>query len=156
MNRNIILAPDRLRIIQLNLNKSEKAHLDFINGALGNKWDVILIQEPYLTHLGHIRAPNGFISIFPLDRLSNQEAIVRSVIWVNSKLSTNSWKEVSISRNNNLTVIQIATGPGKLTIFNIYNDCNHSNTQTLAKLLASFKRSHYRRQSWSYDLGRGL
>jgi hypothetical protein len=128
MNRNIALAPDRLRIIQLNLNKSEKAHLDFINGALGNRWDVILIQEPYLTHLGHIRAPNGFTSVFPLDRLSNQEAIVWSVIWVNSKLSTNSWKEVSISGNNDLTAIQIATGPGKLTIFNIYNDCNHSNT----------------------------
>jgi hypothetical protein len=128
MNRNIAPAPDRLRIIQLNLSKSEKAYLDFINGALGNKWDVILIQEPYFTHLGHIRAPNGFISIFSPDRLSNQEAITRSVIWVNSKLSTNSWKEVSISGNNDLTAIQIATGPGKLTIFNIYNDCNHFNT----------------------------
>jgi hypothetical protein len=128
INRNIAPAPDRLRIIQLNLNKSEKAHLDFINGALGNKWDVILIQEPYLTHLGHIRAPNGFTSVFPPDRLSNQKAIVQSVIWVNSKLSTNSWKEVSISGNNDLTAIQIANDPGKLTIFNIYNDCNHSNT----------------------------
>jgi hypothetical protein len=128
MSRNIEPAPDRLRIIQLNLNKSEKAHLDFINGALGNKWDIILIQKPYLTHLGHIRAPNSFISVFPLDRLSNQEAIIRSVIWVNSKLSTNSWKAVSISESNDLTAIQIATDPGKLTIFNIYNNCNHSNT----------------------------
>ena len=132
MNRGIKPLPDRLRIFQLNLNKSEKAHLDLINSALGKNWDIILIQEPYLTYLGHIRTPNGFTSIFPHDRLINQEATVRSVIWVNSALSTNSWKEVSITRNNDLTAVQIDAGTCKLTIFNIYNDCNHSNT--LARL----------------------
>src|SRR5277367_625634 len=110
MNRNMEPIPDRLRMIQINLNKSEKAHLDFINGALGKTWDIILIQEPYLTHLGHIRAPNGFTSVFPPDRLTNQEATVRSVIWVSSGLSSNSWKAVNIPRNNDMTAIQIDSG----------------------------------------------
>ena len=132
MNRAPEPMPDRLRLLQLNLNKSEKAHLDLINGSLGKNWDIILIQEPYLTHLGHIRTPNGFTSIFPHDRLINQESTVRSVIWVNSSLSTNSWKGISIPGNNDLTAIQVDSGLFKLTIFNIYNDCNHSNT--LARL----------------------
>jgi hypothetical protein len=60
--------------------------------------------------------------------LSNHEAIIQSVIGVNSRLSTNSWKAVGISESNDLTAIQIATGHSKLTNFNIYNSCNHSNT----------------------------
>ena len=133
--------PDRLQIFQLNLNKSEKAHLDLINGALGNNWDILLIQEPYLTHLGHIRTPNGFTSIFPHDRLINQESTVRSVIWVNSKISTNSWKEISIKGNNDLTAVQIDSGNCKLTIFNIYNDCNHSNTLTCLQRFVNEERN---------------
>jgi ribonuclease HI len=128
LNRIIEPPLNRLRILQLNLNKSEKAHLDLINGALSRSWDILLIQEPYLTHLGHIRAPNGFNSIFPPDRLSNHEAPVRSVIWVSSNLSSNSWKAISISGSNDLTAVQIESGQAKVTIFNIYNDCTHSTT----------------------------
>ena len=106
MNRDNNIPPDRLQILQINLNKSEKAHLDLINSALGKYWDVILIQEPYLTFLGHIQTPNGFVGIYPTDRLRNQENIVRSVIWINSSLSTNSWKAISIPGNNDLTVVQ--------------------------------------------------
>jgi hypothetical protein len=110
MNRNLEPLPNRLRIFQINLNKLEKTHLNLINGSLGNNWDIILIQEPYLTHLGHIRTPNGFTSIFLPDRLANQEATVRSVIWVSSSLSTNSWKVISIPGNNDLTALQIDAG----------------------------------------------
>ena len=117
-----------LRVFQLNLNKSEIAHLDIINRALSINWDIILIQEPYLTHLGHVRAPNGFVSVFPTDRLVKQEDPVRSVIWVSSSLSSNSWKAISIPGNNDLTAIQADTGPIKVTFFNIYNDCTHSST----------------------------
>jgi hypothetical protein len=40
---------ERLWIVQLNLNKSEKAHLDIINENLSHNYDIILIQEPYTT-----------------------------------------------------------------------------------------------------------
>jgi hypothetical protein len=130
MSNSIKQLPNRLRILQLNVNKSEKAHLALINRASGKNWDIVLIQEPYITFLGHIRAPNRFNSIFPPDRLVKLEVAVRSVIWVNSSLSTNSWKAVNIPGNNDLTAIQINTGPGKVTIFNIYNDCTHSDTLT--------------------------
>ena len=130
MNRVIEPTQNRLRILQLNLNKSERVHLDVINSTLGKNWDIILIQEPYLTHLGHIRTPNGFTGVFPPDRLANQEATVRSVIWVSSSLSSNSWKAVNIPGNNDLTAIQLSSGNLKVTIFNVYNDCTHSATLT--------------------------
>jgi hypothetical protein len=130
MNRcgNPSRAVKGLRIFQLNLNKSEAAHLDIINSEPGKNWDIILIQEPYLTHLGHVRAPNGFVSVFPTDRLVNQENPVRSVIWVSSSLSSNTWKAISIPGNNDLTAIQVESNHSKVTFLNIYNDCTHSST----------------------------
>ena len=128
LNRFMKPLLNRLRIFQINLNKLEKVHLNLINGVLSKHWDIILIQEPYLTHFGHIQAPNGFNSIFPPDRLSNQEDIVRSVTWVSSSLSSNSCKAVSITGSNDLTAIQIESSQVKPTIFNIYNDCTHSHT----------------------------
>ena len=123
---------NRLRILQLNLNKSQKAHLDLINGPLGKDWDVILIQEPYITPLGHIRTPNGFTSISPQDRLLDGSDQTQSIIWVNCKLSSNTWKTMNIPGNNNITAMQISTTDGRITVVNIYNDCTHS--RMLAKL----------------------
>ena len=41
----------KLRILQLNLNKSVTAHLELqvINDSLAAHWDIVLIQEPYIT-----------------------------------------------------------------------------------------------------------
>src|SRR5271156_3998260 len=126
-NRNTSTQLNRLHLLQINLNKLEKAHLELINGTLGRDWDIILLQEPYLTQLGHIRTPNGFTCISPHDRLLNQEALIRSAIWVNGSLSSNSWKAINIPGNNDLTALQLNLGyNGKLMIFNIYNDCKHS------------------------------
>ena len=42
------LNPKKLRILQVNLNKSETAHLDMYNRALAKDFDIILIQEPHV------------------------------------------------------------------------------------------------------------
>lgn len=49
-----------LKILQINLNKSEKVHLELINSKLNTKWDIVLIQEPHNTKFHHIRTPNDF------------------------------------------------------------------------------------------------
>jgi hypothetical protein len=36
-----------IKILQINLNKSEKAHLEVINEQVSQLYDIILIQEPY-------------------------------------------------------------------------------------------------------------
>ena len=48
---------------------------------------------------------------------------------------------MSIPGNNDLTAIQLRTPNGKLTIFNIYNDCTHSRTLTKIRHLLCTERA---------------
>ena len=55
----------KLRILQINLNKSLTMHLELINNSLAAHWDVVLVQEPYMTFFSSIRTPNQFIAVTP-------------------------------------------------------------------------------------------
>ena len=50
------------------------------------------------------------------------------VILVNATLNTNTWSQLSLSGTNNVTAIQFRHSWGKITIFNIYNACEHLAT----------------------------
>jgi ribonuclease HI/endonuclease/exonuclease/phosphatase family metal-dependent hydrolase len=138
-NANIDLieteADKSIKIFQINLNKSEKAHLEIINEKVSQKYDIMLIQEPYTTPFNGIRTPANFRPVFP----SNRQAQIRSVIWVNKNIDTNDWIELAIPDTNDITAIQLQGPYGKLSIFNIYNDCTHSENQTT---LRRYVRTH--------------
>ena len=127
MNRQPVGA-NRLRILQINLNKSEAAHLDLLNGPLGRDWDVVLIQEPHVTHFQTIRTPAKFRQVYPANR-GKEGTTVRSGIWVNAEIDTKSWKTLKIPDTNDITAIQMTGQNGDLTIFNIYNDCRNTKTE---------------------------
>ena len=38
-----------IKIFQINLNKSEKAHLEIINKKVSKLYNIMLIQEPHTT-----------------------------------------------------------------------------------------------------------
>ena len=118
----------KLRILQINLNKSEKAHLDIISERVSEKYDIMLIQEPYTTRFNAIRTPTNFRPVFPSNRFAD-ESQIRSVIWVNRRLETKNWTIIDIQNTNDITAIQLNGTYGKITIFNIYNDCTHSRTE---------------------------
>ena len=120
---------ERIRILQINLNKSKKAHLDIINERVSNEYDVILIQEPYTTVFNAVRTPANFRPVFPSHRFQNEDQI-RSVIWVNKKLDTRNWLILDIPGTNDLTAIQLRGPYGTISIFNMYNDCTHSRNET--------------------------
>ena len=89
---------NRLRILQINLNKSEKAHLDIINGKVSKNYDIMLIQEPYTTVFNAIRTPANFRPVFPVHRLQNHnDEQIWSVIWVNKSLNTGNWTALDIT-----------------------------------------------------------
>src|ERR1700678_4500234 len=115
-------------MLQINLNKSEKAHLDIINEQISQNYDIILVQEHYTTIFNAIQTPTNFRPVFPSHRLSSQDQI-RSVMWVSRKLDTNSWESLDIPGTNDITGIQINGPYGTLSIFNIYNDCTHSRNE---------------------------
>jgi hypothetical protein len=117
-----------LTIMQINLNKSEKAHLDIINEDVSQKYDIILVQEPHVTTFNKVRSPANFRTVFPINRLPDDDKI-RSVIWVNGKLDTKNWKILDFPETNDIMAIQMEGPYGKLAIFNIYNDCAHSRNE---------------------------
>ena len=118
-----------IRIFQINLNKSEKVHLELINNKVSQLYDIMLIQEPYTTTFT-IRTPNNFRPVFPTNRIEGEEK-VRSVIWVNKRLDTKNWVTIDITNTKDITAIQIKGEYGKITIYNIYNDCTHSRNETI-------------------------
>jgi Endonuclease-reverse transcriptase len=120
-------APKRLRIYQQNLNKSDKAQYDLLNSPIHKEWDLLLLQEPYIDTLGNTKANHYWRVIYPTSHLDDGSA-KRSIILVNAGLDTDTWSQVSFTGSNDVTVIRIGHPQGRLTIFNIYNDCGHSET----------------------------
>ena len=127
-----------IAILQINLNKSEKAHLDILNEEVSQKYDIILIKEPYTTTFNMIRTPTNFRPVIPIHRLQD-DAQIRSVIWVNKRLDTKDWITLDIPGSNDIMAIQLKGPYGKLAIFNIYNDCTHSRNETV---LGNYIQSH--------------
>ena len=120
----------KIRLFQINLNKSDRAHLDIVNEEVSDNFDIMLIQEPAATTFNAIRTPTNFRPVFPANRIGNEDK-VRSVIWVNKKLDTKNWIELAIPDTNDITAIQLKGPYGTLSIFNIYNDCTHSENEEI-------------------------
>ena len=130
--------PKTITIFQINLNKSEKAHLDLINDEVSHKYDIMLIQEPYTTPFNAIRTPSNFRPVYPTHRFEDN-AQIRSVIWVNKRLNTKDWVILDVPDTNDISAIQLQGPYGKLAIFNLYNDCTHYRNETA---LRRFIRRH--------------
>jgi ribonuclease HI len=130
--------PLKIRILQINLNKSEKAHLDIINEKVSQKYDIMLIQEPYTTTFNAIRAPANFRPVCSRNS-EDADVQIRSVIWVNRHLETKDWKIIDIQGTKDITAIQLKGAYGKVTIFNIYNDCTHARNE---RILNNFLTTH--------------
>ena len=118
------------RIWQQNLNKLDKAQFDLINSSLHKDWDLLLLQEPYIDKFGNTKATSKWHTIYPSSHLSDT-LVNRSVILVNTAIDTNTWAQVLFEGSNNIMALRLWLPHGQLTIFNIYNDCTHSNTLSL-------------------------
>ena len=129
MSDNLEPSPKRLRIWQQNLNKSDKVQFDLINSSVHKDWD-LLLQEPYIDKFGNTKATSKWHTIYPSSHLSDA-SVNRSIILVNTALDTNTWAQVPIEGSNDIMALRLRLPHGQLTIFNIYNDCTHSNTLSL-------------------------
>lgn len=139
MSNTSVPVNKRLRIWQQNLAKSARAQANFINSnTLSKEWDIILLQEPFFDDYGNTKASTAWRVIYPTDKLNNRST-VRSVILVNTALDTNTWSQLSLHESNDITAIQIIGLFGRLTIFNIYNDCTHSDN---IKILGNFLKNN--------------
>ena len=124
----------KLRIWQQNLNKSLAAQQDLINNLRPENYEIVLIQEPYIDHNRKTRASSHWRVVYPSTYYTNLSGF-RSVILINAKLNTNSWKQIEV-KSSDITAIQLTGTFGQVSIFNIYNDCKHSrNIRVLEQFL---------------------
>lgn len=128
--------PARLRIWQQNLNNSTVALFSLINSPLADNWDIIALQEPPIDALGNTKANSHWRAVYPTHKLAKGEK-PRAVMFVNARLSTNTWEQVQFP-SADVAVTRFRTAGGTCTVFNIYNDCTHDRTvETLERYLAA-------------------
>ena len=74
-------------------------------------------------------------------------------------LETRNWKIVNILGTNDLTAIQLKGNYGTLAIFNIFNDCTHSDTENalrtfLREHASEFRTDNHKHMIWAGDFNR--
>ena len=128
---------DGLRIWQQNLNNSLAAQHSLINGPIASQWDVLAIQEPAIDrNIGLTKANSHWRVIYPTHKFT-QDSRPRAVTLINSKLSTNYWKQIPFP-SRDIVITQITGTQGTCTLFNIYNDGKNDRTiEELERFLAT-------------------
>jgi ribonuclease HI len=126
MNSTPSSASTRLQIWQQNLNKSRAAQEDLINSNIHSDYDIILLQEPYIDSLGNTKATRNWRVIYPTSHLTDTSP-PRAVILINKAIDTNQWEQLAIPNTRDIAAIQIRGDFGRISIYDIYNDCHNSD-----------------------------
>ncbi|KAF8578109.1 hypothetical protein K439DRAFT_1296288, partial [Ramaria rubella] len=113
-------------IWQQNSNKNLLTQLDLLNNVDPAKYKIIALQEPHINHLGHSRSLPHWITIYPPGHLDSPKA-TRSLLLISKNLPSNSWTQIPIA-SQDTTAVQLKFMSCTVYLFNIYNNCWHSNT----------------------------
>ena len=135
------LQKTNLKIWQHNINKSRACQHDLISSGKLTSWeiDIVALQEPAINGFGQTVASKDWKTVYPSGHTSNPEK-TRSVILIRDNLLTDGWEQIEFP-SGDVTAIRIKGSWGKLTLFNIYNDCNHDDT---LEELKRYHGEHYR------------
>jgi ribonuclease HI len=117
-----------LVIWQQNVNKSPASQHDLISSKslIEEEVSIVALQEPALNHFDKTIATKDWTPIYPSTH-NEQPKLTRSILLVRSALTTDSWKQLDFP-SGDVTVVQLKGNWGKMTIFNVYNDCEHNQT----------------------------
>ena len=113
-----------LKISQQNLNKSLTAQLHLLNSAKPDNWDVLMIQEPWMTFNGTRATPHWTV-LYPKVFFEDQAKTLRSIILINTRIPTNNYIQIQFNTAD-VTGLILTTSSGKIYMINVYNDCNNN------------------------------
>ena len=128
----------KLRIWQQNLNKSLTSQLHLLNSAHPNDWDVIILQEPWMGHLG-TRSSHHWRVLYPNSYFIDNTKTPRSLIFINTNIPTNAYEELHFD-SPDVTGMKITQGSTRIIIINVYNDCNNNDALTA---VSTFLTHHF-------------
>jgi len=120
------------KVWQQNTRKYLPAQLLTLH-AVQNTYDMICIQEPHFDHLNATRATPIWRLVTPMgwSRKDPAERTPQAITLVHEWVPTNSWTQIDVN-SADVVGIKITSEGGEISIYNIYNDCTHSDT--LSKL----------------------
>src|SRR5271168_3360260 len=128
---------NHINIWQQNTRKSLTVQLATLH-SVEDKYDVICFQEPYFDFQSLSRATGVWTSVYPtnFDRSTDSPA-PRALTLIHTRISTNCWVQIPVD-STDIVAIQFSGDKGTLNVYNIYNDCSHSDTiRTLGRHLAA-------------------
>jgi hypothetical protein len=128
-----------LAIWQQNLNKSPTCqHALISSGRLAkHNIDIITLQEPAINFLNKTIASRDWILLYPTTHDKNPEK-THTVTLFRGDILTERWEQLDFP-SGDVTVLCIKEDWGTMTLFNIYNDCEHNAT---IEVLTVYHRQH--------------
>ena len=110
----------------MNKSRTSQHNLVSNNYLVSKGVSFIALQEPAIDGKGFMLMSREWMTVYPtLHRKPNINT--RAVMLVRASISPDSWKQIDFP-SGDIVVIQIHGVWGKLTIFNIYNDCISNST----------------------------
>ena len=118
----------QITIWQQNINKSRACQHDLISsGKLAEKGiDIVALQEPAINAFNKSVASREWKAVYPSTHASDPGK-TRTLLLIRDDLLTDGWEQLEF-KSGDVTAIKLQGDWGKLTLFNIYNDCKHDNT----------------------------
>ncbi|KAI6011382.1 hypothetical protein BKA83DRAFT_4033127, partial [Pisolithus microcarpus] len=81
-------------------------------------WDIVALQEPPIDALGNTKANNHWRVVYPTHKLARGEK-PRAVIFVNTRITTNSWEQVDFP-SADVVIVKIRVSGGTCAVINMY------------------------------------
>jgi len=107
-----------------------------------DKFDILCLQEPHFDFQELTRATPVWRVVMPSRYVRKEgrprrEDVPRAIILVHERISTNGWTQIDLD-SLDLVGIQLKAEGGVVNLYNMYNDCTHS--ETLQKMEAHLQR----------------
>ncbi|KAI8972626.1 hypothetical protein BD414DRAFT_384153, partial [Trametes punicea] len=82
-------------------------------------YDILALQEPYLSFLGLTVATPHWRVVYPTPHWRVGVSRSRSLLLINKRLSTNAWNPIPIPHPD-VTAVTIRAGGSAINLFNLY------------------------------------
>jgi endonuclease/exonuclease/phosphatase family metal-dependent hydrolase len=138
-NTKLPKSKSNINIWQQNLNKSRMCQHELISsGKLAEKGiDIVALQEPAINAFSKTVTSKDWKTVYPSTHEKEPEK-TRSLIMVRDDLLTDGWEQIDFP-SGDVTALRIKGKWGKISLFNIYNDCKHNE---MIEQLTKYHRKH--------------
>jgi len=126
---------DHIVVWQQNVNKSRicqhgiVSHSELVRKGV----TIIALQEPTIDANGYTLASRDWTPIYPTPHGKTDKS-ARAVTLIRASIKSDTWKQLDFP-SCDVVAIQLKGEWGKLTVLNVYNDCNNNET---IRLLTNF------------------